>query len=104
MESLAQDDAVVLSTQLVRICRTFSQEDLIQVTLWRRASSTAEVDLLSLFDQFTDLEQTVMRLLAIRIPLQEISGITNIGGVRLRHMISVICEQEAWNKLNGTET
>lgn len=96
------DDVDALSRHLDRIRQQFSEDELLQITIWRRISNNKDFDLLGLFDQFSDLEQTIMRLLAIDATLQEISGITEIGVVRLRHVISVIREHEAWKKFNGT--
>lgn len=93
------DDVGALSTYLADIRKNFSEEELLQVTLWKRVFNTKESELLHLFDQFTDLEQAVMRLLALGTTLQDISGITAINTVRLDHIISVVREHDAWKSL-----
>jgi hypothetical protein len=95
------DDVDALSIHLTAIRKVFSEDQLLQVTLWRQAFNVDECRLLALFDQFTDLEQQVMRLLALGADLDQISGITRCGVVRLRHIISVIREHDAWKNLNG---
>lgn len=93
-----------LSKHLTQIRQEFSEDQLLQITLWRRVYQVDDLNLLGLLDKFTDLEQSVMHLLAIGASLQEISSIKKIGTVRLRHIISVIRENELWGKINGTKT
>lgn len=93
---LENSDIAALSNHLARIRKAFSEEDLLQITLWKQTKNPSDSKLLDLFEHFTALEQSVMRLLALGATLQDISGIKIISVARLRHIISVIHEQEVW--------
>lgn len=99
---LQHSDVSALSGYLSKIRKTFSDEQLLQITIWKRAKSAPEHNLLRLFDHFSDLEQSVMSLLALGATLEEISGIKSISVVRIRHIVAVIRENEAWKDLHGT--
>src|SRR5687768_9509202 len=96
------DDVDTLSKHLDQIRKEFSEERLLAVTLWKQVNTDKDHKLLDLFNYFTDLEQSVMRLLILGVSLQEISGITRISMVRLRHIVAIIREQEVWGTINGT--
>ena len=95
------EDLVVLSNRLNKIRILFSEEKLLQITIWRRTYGASELKLLYLFDQFTDLEQSIMRLLALGASLEQISSIKSVGVAPIRHAISIIRENDVWKEING---
>lgn len=99
---LENSDVSALCVHLAKIRKIHSEEQLLQVTLWRQVYNKADLKLLNLFDHFTDLEQAVMRLLALGATVEEISGIKDIPNIRVRHIISVIRENPCWKKNDGT--
>src|SRR4051812_30427308 len=83
-------DISALSNYLSKIRKTFSEDELLQITLWKKVSSSSVAnELLGLFDHFTDLEQSIIRLLALGATVEQISGIKSIGVVRIRHIVSI---------------
>lgn len=100
---LENSDVSALSDYLAQIRKQYSDEELLQITVWRQLKNPSDFDLQWLFDKFTDLEQSVIRLLVLGVSLQHIGGIKNIGENRLRHVVSIIRENKAWEELNGTE-
>lgn len=98
---LEDNDVSTLSDHLAQIRQKYSEDQLLQITLWRQIESPSDLNLQWLFDNFTELEQTIMRLLLLGSSLQQISGIKGIGVVRLRHVISIICENPCWKELDG---
>lgn len=99
---IQNSDISALTAYLSKIRKTFSEDQLLQITLWRKVNCSSERDLLELFDHFTDLEQSIMHLLALGATLEEISGIKSIKVARIRHIVSVIREHEVWQKYGNT--
>lgn len=98
---LENSDVSMLSDYLEKIREQYSEDKLLQITVWKQLENPSDFNLSWLFDHFTDLEQSVIQLLILGISLQEISSIKTIGLNRLRHIISVIRESKAWEELNG---
>ena len=90
------DDA--FSAHLAEIQEINREAHLLQVALWTRVSECCRPVLPDLLDKFTDLEQSVMCLLALGATLEEIGSIISVGATRLRHVISVIREHEVWTR------
>lgn len=100
---LQNSDTSAFTTYLSKIRRTFSEDQLLQVTIWKRARTAPEFGLLQLFAHFTDLEQSVMQLLALGATIEEIGTIKNTSVARIRHVVSIIRENDAWKELNGSK-
>jgi len=98
---LENRDIFTLSDHLFQIRKRYSEEDLLQVTVWKHMKNSLDRDLHRVFDQFSDLEQSVIRLLLLGCELHQISSIKGIGLVRLRHIIAVIKENPIWKELEN---
>lgn len=98
---LENSDVTALSDHLAEIRKQYSEEQLLQITVWRKLENPSDFNLQWIFDNFTDLEQSVLHLLIMGISLQQISSIKSIGPARLRHVISVIRENKAWEEFDG---
>lgn len=99
---LENSDVSALSDYLAQIREQYSEEQLLQITVWRHLENPSDLNLQWLFDNFSDLEQSIIQLLILGVELPQISGIKNVGLVRLRHIIAVIRENKAWKELDGT--
>lgn len=100
---LENSDISVLSDYLTQIRNQYSQEKLLQITVWRKLDNPSDFNLQWVFDHFSDLEQSVIQLLILGVSLQDISSIKAVGLVRLRHIVSIICQNPAWRELDGVE-
>ena len=100
---LENSDVTSLSEYLSQIRKQFSEEQLLQITVWRQLENPSDFNLQWVFDHFTDLEQSVIQLLILGVSLIDISSIKGIGLMRLRHVVSIIRENPAWRELNGVE-
>lgn len=100
---LENSDISALSDYLAQIREQYSEEQLLQITVWRKLEDPSDFNLQWVFDHFTDLEQSVIQLLILGVSLQDISSIRMIGLMRLRHVIAVIRENPAWRELDGVE-
>lgn len=89
-----------LSEYLIQIRKQYSEEELLQITIWKQLDNPSDFNLQWIFDHFTDLEQSVIQLLILGVSLQQISGIKKIGLMRLRHVVAIISENPAWRKLD----
>lgn len=100
---LEDSDETVLSEHLAQIRKQYSEEQLLQVTVWHYLENPSDFNLQWLFDHFTDLEQSVIQLLILGVELNTIGCIKSIGISRLRHVVSIIRENKAWEELNGAQ-
>jgi DNA integrity scanning protein DisA with diadenylate cyclase activity len=99
---LENSDITALSDYLSQIRQQYSEEQLLQITVWKQLENPSDFNLQWVFDHFTDLEQSVIQLLILGVSLKDISGIKGIGLMRLRHVVSIICDNPAWEELDGT--
>lgn len=99
---LENGDISAFSDYLTQIREQYNEEQLLQITVWRQLENPSDFNLQWVFDHFTDLEQSVIQLLILGVPLQDISSIKNVGLARLRHVISIVRENPAWKELDGT--
>lgn len=95
---LENSDISALSQYLEQIRKQYSEERLLQITVWKRLENLSDFNLQWLFDNFTDLEQSVIQLLILGVSLQQIGSIKSIGLARLRHIISIIRQNKAWEE------
>ena len=98
---LENSDITTLSIYLEQIRQQYSEEQLLQITVWKQLENPSDFNLQWVFDHFTDLEQSVIQLLILGVTLQDISSIKNLGINRLRHIINVIREQPCWKELDN---
>ncbi len=99
---LENSDLSALSDYLAQIRKQYSEDQLLQITVWKQLENPSDFNLQWVFDHFTDLEQSIIQLLILGVSLRDISSIKNIGLMRLRHVISIIRENPAWEELDGT--
>ena len=99
---LENSDVSALSDYLSQIRQQYSDDQLLQITVWKQLENPSDYNIQWLFDHFTDLEQSVIQLLVLGVSLQDISSIKSIGLMRLRHVIAIIRENPAWEQLDGT--
>lgn len=100
---LENGDISALSVYLEQIRNQYSEDELLQVTVWKRLEHPSDFNLQWIFNHFTDLEQSVIQLLVLGVALQQISSIKNLGINKLRHIIAVIRENPAWKELDGSQ-
>ncbi len=100
---LENGDISALSVYLEQIRNQYSEDELLQVTVWKQLERPSDFSLQWIFSHFTDLEQSVIQLLILGVALQQISSIKNVGINKLRHIITVIRENPAWKELDGSQ-
>lgn len=91
-----------LCEHLRLIVNKVSPEDLLQVTLWKKAINAEHQVLLDIFEEFTFLEQAVLRILLLNLgntTLEELASIIKIDTVRLHHVITIIQENKVWESI-----
>ena len=93
---LENNDLSALSSYLSQIRQQYSEEELLQITIWKQIKDPSDFNLQWVFDHFTDLEQSVIQLLILGVALSDIACIKAIGINRLRHVISIIQQNPAW--------
>ena len=93
---LENNDLSALSSYLSQIRKQYSEEELLQITVWKQIECPSDFNLQWIFEHFTDLEQSVIHLLILGISLSDISNLKTIGINRLRHVVSIIQQNSAW--------
>ena len=93
---LENNDLSALSTHLSQIREQYSEEELLQIAVWRQIEHPSDFNLQWIFDHFTDLEQSVIHLLILGVSLSDIASVKTIGVNRLRHIVHVIQQNSAW--------
>jgi hypothetical protein len=91
---LERNDVTLLPARLEELRSTSKEVELLQVDLWKRTSHR-HVRSLDIGD-FSQLEQSVMHLLALGATISEISGIKRLHASKVEHVISVIREHPYW--------
>jgi len=96
---LENNDLSALSSYLSQIRKRYNEEELLQITVWGQIERPEDLNLQWVFDHFTDLEQSVIHLLILGASLSDIAGIKAVGENRLRHVVSIIRQNPAWDAL-----
>jgi len=96
-------DVSLFVDHLAAIRQKYSEEELLQITVWKHISNPSDLNLQFLFDNFSLLEQSVIQLLILGATLQQIGSIKDIGLGRLRHIISIIAESECWEQFDAED-
>ena len=93
---LENNDLSALSSYLSQIRKQYSEDELLQVAVWRQIADPSDYNLQWIFEHFTDLEQSVIHLLILGVSLPDIANLKTIGINRLRHVVSIIQQNSAW--------
>jgi DNA-directed RNA polymerase specialized sigma subunit len=89
------------ASYLSKIEREFSLDSQIQQTLWDTHSNPKTDKFQELLVNFSEIEQSVLCLLALGLTISEISSYKGISEVRIRQLISVVRYNECWEEIYG---
>lgn len=93
---LENNDLSALASYLSQIRKQYSEEELLQVAVWKQIKCPSDFNLQWIYDHFTDLEQSVISLLVLGVSLSDIANLKAIGVNRLRHIVFIIQQNTAW--------
>ena len=91
------------ASHLNKLNKEFATDTYLQELLWDVFKNPPSDKFTVLLSSFSDVEQSIVCLLALGLAISEISGYKGISEVRIRHVIHVIRYNEIWLTLYGIE-
>jgi hypothetical protein len=88
---------------LDKINKEFSIESELQEDLWQAFKNPPSDKFSSLLTKLSDIERSIVCLLALGLTVGEISAYKGISQVRIRQVIEVIRYNSAWKEIYGTK-
>ena len=91
------------AAHLDKLNKEFSSDSHLQNLLWEVFKNPPSDKFRQLLDNFSDIEQSIVCLLALGLTVSELSGYKGISEIRIRHVISVVKEKDCWEELYGVK-
>lgn len=79
----------------------YSMDNELQEALWQAFSDPMTDKFQQLLINFSDIEQSVICLLALGLTVSKISSYKGISEVRIRQLISVVRYNKVWEEIYG---
>ena len=92
-----------LASHLSKLKKEFSNDTDLQHLLWDVFNNPPSDKFKELLTNFSEVEQSVVCLLALGLSIGELSGYKGISEIRIRHVISVVKENDCWEELYGAK-
>lgn len=92
-----------LVLHLKKLQDQLSSDSMIQNLLWTVYSNPPSDKFQLLLDNFSNVEQSIICLLYLGLTVGEISKYKNISEIRIRHVISVVRDNDCWKELYGVK-
>lgn len=92
-----------LASHLDKMNKEFSIDSELQASLWQAFQDPPSDKFSSLLSQLSNVEQSIVCLLALGLAVSEISSYKGISQVRIRQVIEVIRYNSAWKEIYGTK-
>ena len=90
-----------LASYLAQINKEYDLESEIQSRLWRIVKNPPSEKFHELLSRFSEIERSVVVLLALGLTVAQVSGYKGISEIRIRQVISIIKENDCWEELYG---
>ena len=103
MYYLSGNAASTFSSHLDKLNREFNADSQLQELLWSVFKNPPSDKFKELLNNFSDIEQSVVCLLALGLTVSQLSLYKGISEIRIRHVISVVKENDCWEELYGVE-
>ena len=88
---------------LEKINREFYADSYLQNLLWDIFKNPPSDKFKQLLDTFSQIEQSVVCLLALGLTVSELSKYKGISEIRIKHVISIVKEKDCWEELYGAK-
>lgn len=90
-----------LASYLDQINKQFDLESEIQSRLWRITQNPPSEKFHELLSRFSEIERSVVILLALGLTVSQVSGYKGISEIRIRQVVSIIKDNNCWEELYG---
>jgi hypothetical protein len=91
------------AAHLDKLNQEFVVESSLQQKLWDVFSNPPSDKFKELLNNFSEVEQSVVCLLALGLTVTELSGYKGISEIRIRQVMSVIRDNDCWEELYGVK-
>jgi hypothetical protein len=91
------------ASYLEKLNKEFSHDSEMQDRLWQVFVNPPSDKFKTLLSNFSDIEQSVLCLLALGLTVSRISEYKGIAEIRIRHVISIVKENDCWEELYGVK-
>lgn len=89
------------ASYLDKINKEYSLDSEIQSHIWEILKNPPSEKFYDLLSRFSEVEQSIVALLALGFTVAHISGYKGISEIRIRQVISIIRENGCWEELYG---
>lgn len=90
-------------TYLDQLNKELSMDCELQPLLWEAFHNPPSDKFKNLLNNFSEIEQSVVCLLALGLTVSELSRYKRISEIRIRHVIFIVKEKECWEELYGVQ-
>lgn len=99
---LSGNPTSTFTAYLDKLNKEFAQDSQMQELLWGIFINPPSDKFEKLLTNFSDIEQSMVCMLAMGLTISEISQYKGISEVRIRHVIQVIRYNKCWEELYGS--
>ena len=92
------------ASHLEKLSKEFNKDSDLQQMLWDVLNDPPSDKFNTLLNNFSEVEQSVVCLLALGLSISELSDYKGIAEVRIRHVIQVIRYNGCWEELYGVSS
>jgi hypothetical protein len=100
---LSGHSASTLASHLDQLSKEFSSDSELQPLLQEVFHNPPSDKFKDLLSHFSEIEQSVICLLALGLTVSQLSKYKGISEIRIRHVISVVKEKDCWEELYGVK-
>jgi len=101
MHYLSGNEPSTLASHLSKLDREYNLDSQIQSYLWDMFKNPLSERFQTLLSHFSEVEQSIVCLLALGLDAGQVSAYKGISIVRIRHVIDVIRYNSIWSELYG---
>jgi hypothetical protein len=92
------------ASYLDKVNKEFTADSELQQRLWDIFQNPPSHRFEVLLSRFSEVERSIVCLLALGLSVSEISGYKSISEIRIKHVISIIKDNDCWEELYGIKT
>ena len=101
MYYLSGNEETALSSHLDKLTKEFDADSQLQELLWVVFKNPPSDKFRVLLGNFSEIEQSVVCLLALGLTISQLSKYKGISEIRIRHVISIVKENDCWEEIYG---
>lgn len=90
-----------LVSRLDQINSEYEFSDILQENIWKVIKNPPSDKFYQLLTHFSEVEKSVVALLALGLSISQVSKYKGISEIRIRQVIAIIRENDCWEELYG---